>query len=136
MDGLSAAASIIAVAQMTGAVIGYLESVKDAEKQRKRLHDELWALYGILTMLENKSKAGHEECWHQTLRSLDAPNGPLQQLKEALKKLSTRLAPREGPRKLSKVLKWPFKDNEIKDIFFTIERQKGLLLLARQNDHV
>lgn len=64
------------------------------------------------------------------------PNGPLEQFKAALETLAAKLAPADGLKKLRKSLMWPFQEKEIKDILSTIERQKALFGLARQNDHL
>ncbi|KAL6716111.1 hypothetical protein ACLMJK_005677 [Lecanora helva] len=136
MDGLSAAASIIAVIQMTGTVIGCLDNVINAEKERKRLQDELWGIYGILIFVKEVSNSGQDGSWNTTLRSLQAPNGPIQTLNSALQSLSERLATTNGAKKIGQRLKWPFKEKETKELFATIERQKGILILARQNDHI
>ena len=136
MDGLSAAASITGVIQIIGTVIKYLDKVKDADKDRTKLQNELSAVYGMLQMLQDQSKSNNTGDWNDTLRSLESPHGPIEQLHKALEVLSAELAPAEGLKKLSKGIKWPFKEKEMKDLFATIDRQKGLLALARQNDHM
>lgn len=135
MDGVSAAASIIAVIQITGTVLRYLAGVKGASKEHEKIFNELSPVYHILLMLGDQADAENQS-WNDTLHSLNLPNGPLRQLHVALETLATKLAPAEGLIKVGKILTWPFHEKETKDILATIERQKGLFLLARQNDHM
>ena len=51
MDGLSAAASIIAVIQITGKVIAYLHDVKDAPKECRKHVVEISESYVLLSKL-------------------------------------------------------------------------------------
>ncbi len=131
------AASIIAVIEMTGTITQYLASVKGASKERQTILKELSNVTGILFVLKDQAdEAEHDDSWNTTLRALDVPNGPLEQFKAALESLAAKLAPVDGMKKFRKSLKWPFEEKEIKDILNRIERQKALLNLARQNDHL
>lgn len=136
MAELGIAASIIAVIQMTGTVTQHLASVKGATKDRQNILNELSTVTGILFVLKDQAdEAEHDGSWDTTLRALNMPNGPLEQFKAALETLTTKLAPVDGLKKIRKALIWPFQEKEIRDILSTIERQKGLFNLARQNDH-
>lgn len=137
MDGLSAAASIIAVIQISGTVTEYLGKVKGAAKDRQRLLTEISNITGMLFIFKDQAEeAEHDDSWNTTLRSLNMPNGPLKQFQTALEALASKLVPADGWKKFSKPLMWPFQEKEIKDILGTIERQKALFNLARQNDHM
>lgn len=137
MEPLSAAASIIAVIQLAGTVTQYLCTIKGAPKDRQKILNELSSITGMLFLLQDQAdEAGNDDSWNATLRSLGTPDGPLEQFKTALETLATKLAPVGGLRKLGKPLMWPFQEKEIKDILNTIERLKGLINLARQNDHM
>lgn len=137
MDGLSTAASIIAVIQITGTVIQYLGSVKGAPKERQRLLTELSNVTGILIVLKDEAEnAENGESWNATFRSLNMPNGPLRQFHVALEALASKLSPGDGLKKIGRSLMWPFQEKEIRQLLSTIESQKALFNLARQNDHM
>ena len=138
MDPLSISASITALLQLTSTVIQYLNGVKGASEDRRKILSELASVSGILFILQDQAeqaKAGDE--WSSTLQSLNVADGPLDQFRTALERLSSKLAsPATGLKKLGKAFVWPFQKEEIKEILGSIERQKALLTLARQNDHM
>jgi len=53
-----------------------------------------------------------------------------------LKRLEKKLVPSKGWKKVSTTITWPFQKEEVKELLDTIERQKTLLILAQQNDHL
>jgi len=67
---------------------------------------------------------------------LNAPNGPLIQLRKTLELLVEKLVPGSRIQQIAKALKWPFDKTEINEILGTIERLKSLFSLAMQNDHM
>ncbi len=137
MDPLSVSASIVAVLQMTGTVIQYLNSVKGAPKDRQRLLLELSSTSGMLYVLQDQAEESKEgDPRSSTLRLLSLPDGPLAQFKASLEALTSKLAPVDGWKKLGKAFMWPFDKDEIYEIMNAIERQKTLFNLARQNDHI
>ena len=138
MDPLSVSASITALLQLASTVIQYLNSVKGASEDRRRILSELASVTGILYILQDQAdQAKQDHQWSSTLQSLNLPEGPLSQFRSALERLSSKLAPPTTPlKKLGKVIVWPFQQEEIREILDSIERQKALLNLARQNDHM
>ena len=136
-DPLSISASIIAVLQLSGTVIQYLNNVKGASEDRQRLLNEVTSISGLLYFLKDRAtQSQYGGSWSMTLASLNTPKGPLEQFKSALERLTLKLAPVEGWRKAGKALTWPFQKEEIKEILSTIERHKSLFNLALQNDHM
>lgn len=137
-DPLSISASITALLQLTSTVIQYLSGVKGAPEDRQRILSELASVIGFLYTLEDQAdKAKQGDQWSSTLQSLNVPKGPLDQLRRALERLSSKLAPSAtGLKKVSKAITWPFQKEEIREILGSIERQKALFNLARQNDHM
>jgi hypothetical protein len=61
------------------------------------------------------------------MRTITAPNGPLEQFKISLERLAS---------KAGKALVWPFQKGEVNDVLVAIERQKSCFILAQQNDHM
>lgn len=138
MDPLSISASITALLQLTSTVIEYLNGVKGAPEDRRRILSEIVSVNGILFSLQDQADhAKQGDPWSSTFQSLNVPEGPLDQFRRALERLSSKLAPpATGLKKLGKAIIWPFQKEEVKAILGTIERQKALLNLARQNDHM
>ena len=138
MDPLSISASITALLQLTSTVIQYLNCVKGAPEERRRILSELASVNGILFILQDEAdQAKQGDQWSSSLGSLNVPDGPLDQFRRALERLASKFAsPATGLKKLGNAMMWPFQKEEIKEILGSIGRQKGLLNLARQNDHV
>ncbi|KAB5575789.1 ankyrin repeat-containing domain protein [Coniochaeta sp. 2T2.1] len=133
-DPLSAAASIVALLQLSGTVIGYLREIKNRDSPR--LRSVLRSTEGVLqTLQETIEDAQLEptETWSKTIRTLDGDEGPICQLSAALGSVNALLQRHaSGPRKFL----WPFKKGEVDELVQSIETQKLLLTLALENDHV
>lgn len=137
MDPLSVSASILALLQSTGAVMNYLRDVKGAPKEIKRIRMEVFSVYNLLVALQvEANQATKDDACPSTLNSLNVPNGSFQQFHSALDRLTSKLAPVQGWRRLGKGFKWPFEKEEMQEILNTVERLKTLFSLARQNDHI
>lgn len=109
MDPLSISASIIALLQLSSTIIGYLSDVKGGPKELQKIRLEICSVLPMLSILQDhaeQAKAGG--LWSSTLLSLDGPNGPIQQFREALERLRLRLVPVEGWKKVGKAFTWPF----------------------------
>jgi Cdc6-like AAA superfamily ATPase len=135
MDPLSTTASVIAVLQLSSKVVKYINSAAGASKERKRLREELRACESILQQLKDDADDSEEgKAWAETIKALESPGAPLGRLWVALCKVEAKLQPKEGIKKVLAELKWPFNEQEIKEIFATIEREKSLLELALANN--
>ncbi|CEN60827.1 hypothetical protein ASPCAL03259 [Aspergillus calidoustus] len=119
MDGISSAASVIAVIQLTGSLVklcgGYIREVKDARKEIRTLQQAIAGLQGTLQDLE------------KLLQSDNANALPT----------SSRL-PGKGKKLMSKfgyrALKWPLNRTEVEDVVKNLERYKSSFLLSFQVD--
>ena len=103
MDGLSAAASVIAVLQLTTTVLGYLKDIKDVSEDHVRMRSVLRSaneIFGILTSKANAPEA--ESQWSETFMSLCMPDGPLKQFEATLRIIEKKLKPVHGPKKVVK----------------------------------
>jgi len=137
MDGLSAAASIIAVLQLTGAVIGYLNDVKDAPKECQQCTIEASNIQNLLINLRYRLEQGHAgDPWFTAVRALNIENGPLDQYKQALEQLQSRAEIQDGVQKVKRRLLWKFRKEEITSILARMERLKSLVSFALENDHL
>lgn len=136
MDPLSITASITALLGLTSTVITYLNDVRGASEDRGRILSEIASVNSIIFILQDLADQ-QNDTWSSTFQSLNLPNGPLDQFRMALERLASKLAPSATPlKKLGNAMAWPFQKGEIKEILGSIERQKALLTLARQNDHM
>ncbi|CAI4213229.1 unnamed protein product [Parascedosporium putredinis] len=132
---LGAAASIIAVLQLSEKVVQYIKSAKGAKQQRTAFRDELRACEAILRELKDEADDSEEgQAWTATIETLEGPEAPLGRLYAALSGVEARLQPRDGVRGVLSNLQWPFSEKEVKEIFKAIEREKTLLQLALAND--
>lgn len=137
MDPLSISASIVGLLQLSGTVIGYLSDVRGGPKEKQKLRLEICSVLPILSILQDEAEqAKMGDPWSSTLLSLGVPKGPIQQFRTALEGLELVLAPVGGLKKIGKAVTWPFEKDEIQRILSTVERQKLLFTLARQNDHI
>lgn len=135
MDPLSMAASIIGVLQLTAEVVKYINSATGATKERKHLREEVRACESILQLLKDEADDSEEgKAWSETIQALESPGAPLGRLHIALGRVAAKLQPKERIKKVLADLKWPFNEQEIKEILTTIEREKSLLELAMTNN--
>jgi hypothetical protein len=137
MDGLSAAASIIAVLQLTGAVIGHLNDVKNAPKECQQCTIEASNLQSLLVNLRYRVEQGQTgDPWFTAVRALNIENGPLEQYKQALEQLLSRVEIQDGVREVKRRLLWKFRKEEVASILAKMERLKSLVSFALENDHL
>jgi hypothetical protein len=136
-DALSVSASIIAVINLTTSAIQCIRDIAHAPKECSEILIEVCATSGILYALRDSvSQARDDQTWMATIQWLGVPNGPLARFQIALECLLSHVGPTNGLRKAGRVLTWPFKKEEARDILNSIERQKSLLILALQNDNL
>jgi hypothetical protein len=137
MDGLSAAASIIAVLQLTGAVIGYLNDVKDAPKECQQCTIEASNIQNLLINLRYRLEQGQAgDPWFTAVRALNIENGPLDQYKQALEQLRSRVETQDGVQKVKRRLLWKFNKEEVASILARMERLNSLVNIALEMDHL
>ncbi|KAI5842429.1 hypothetical protein DFP73DRAFT_515030, partial [Morchella snyderi] len=129
-DGLSTAASVIAVIQIATSVacVGYeyLSSAKRAPECLKRLTDELKSLIEILTEIHICAQDPRSKL----LQRLDSP---LQQCFADMINLHGKLSPRKSSDFWGSIqtrLRWPFEESDIMDHLVRMERLKNSFILA------
>jgi len=140
MDGLSAAASIIAVIQISAQVFDlcrtYYLNVKDARKDIQRLQNEISSLHEVLVSVVDLAENPNAT----SLGALDLINqkdGLLKQCEIELTALAAQLDP-GGDSKMNQLvfrtLKWPFSSKDVEKVLVTIGRYKSTFLLALTTD--
>jgi ankyrin repeat domain-containing protein 50 len=103
MDPVSAAASVIAVVQISAQIfdlcLTYYSEVKDARTDIKRLRDEIISLQSVLIQIADLADArGSSEL--SNLDVLNQPNGPVQQCQAELIALAAKLNSEQGKDKI------------------------------------
>lgn len=135
MDGVSAAASIFAILQATAEVIAYLKDVKDAPKDCKRCQAEASSLHNLLnSLLFHINKEANDQAWFTNVRALTVENGPLDQYKQALEQLVSKVEMDGRAQRMKKRLTWKFTKGEVDGILKRIERVKSLVVIALGTD--
>ena len=138
MEGLGAAASVIAVVELSAKVaavcVEYSRAVKNAAKEIAQLLNELKSLQDVLEKVK---------------QLLDGPNGPRLSVSQALRKgfdssiselktLDQKLEPSTGRKRMSRLglrtLKWPFESKEVGKIIQRLNRCKESIALGLQLD--
>jgi uncharacterized protein YydD (DUF2326 family) len=141
MDGLSNAASVIAVIQLAGSVVricgGYIAEVKGARRDVEHVQREIESLTAILQNLLQllRSRHGTElstsgvlqeniaDCL-LTLGDLKRKIEPKRRSQPVMKRLGLR------------ALKWPLKREEVMKVVNRLERDKSSISLALEMDQV
>jgi len=134
-DPLGITASIIAIIQLSSVVVEYINGVRGATKERKRLRDGVRACEFILQQLKDDADDTEEgKAWSETIKALEGADAPLGRLWVALNIVKEKLKPKTGLEKALMSLKWPFSEKEVEKIIWSVEREKTLLQLALTND--
>ena len=136
MDPLSISGSIVALFQVTGSILSFLSSVRNASLEQNKLRDEVIIVIGLLKMMEMRldaMKADDEGCL--TIRVL-AESGVLDRCKESLQELigKTDNGTVSGLEKFGRKFTWHFDKPEVNKTLISLERLKSLLNLALMND--
>ena len=139
MDPLSAAASVIAVVQISAKIFElcrtYALGVKSATEDINRLQSEVAEIQ--LVMEKVKYLADGDTNKLSTLQTLK-DNGTLERLSTDLATLATKLAPKLRRRLLNRIrsghLKWPFQKADVDQLITALDRHKSTILLALSAD--
>jgi hypothetical protein len=145
MDGISLAASIIAVIQIATAVTTqaykYGQCVKNAkediEKISGRLEDVSNTLNKLKDLADRATQSGKSLDNWPTLVSLASNGGPLTKCREAMTSTLNELAPVDGwaKQRLERGL-WPLKKKKVQKCLDDIEDQKKVFIEALSVEHM
>jgi hypothetical protein len=137
MDPIGITASIIAILQLTAALLEYINSVKDAPKDRAQCAIEASNLYNLLTILRYRmEEPENNKPWYNALKALSVQNGPLDQYRHSLEKIMTKLSQCPGAGKLGNSLLWSLRGGDVKNLLARIERLKTIISIALEMDHL
>jgi hypothetical protein len=139
MDGLSGAASVIAVIDISAKIgslcFQYSMAVKDAkndiERVQRKVGDITHILETIKQLLDNQDKT--------RLSTTQGLFDWLRQCLEDLKDVKVKLEPGKGRKTMSRIglraLRWPFTSNQVEKIVLTLDGYKQTLMSALEVDH-
>ncbi|RFU25926.1 hypothetical protein B7463_g10412, partial [Scytalidium lignicola] len=140
MDPLSITGTLIAILQVTGAVISicydYRQGSKNASREIIKISDELNSLKDVLDALlrvvENAQSGDPTKLL--TFELLAKPDGPLITCKIELEQLKAKLEPEKGWRAVRQSLVWPLKEGDMRKTLSSLERLKSTIQLALSTD--
>lgn len=136
MDPLSIAASVIALLQISEAVLGscyrFVGKVKDAESDVDRVIRQVGHLSAILEDLGSVCEEGNS-C-SKGLEGLGGDNGSLARIEKCLDELKSRLAAAAGPLSFRRKLQWPLDSKKVREILDKITAEMPILELAIVGD--
>ncbi|CZR54758.1 uncharacterized protein PAC_04642 [Phialocephala subalpina] len=139
MDGVSTAASVIAVIQISSQIFDfcrtYYLNVKDARNDIQRLRNEITSLQDVLVSVVDLANARNSTSMH-TLDLVNKEDGPLKQCQLELTALAARLSPDDTSKlKLAlRTMKWPLSSKEVDRTLVAIGRYKSSFILALTTD--
>jgi hypothetical protein len=109
-DPLSITANILTILQLSATVTKYLKDVKESSGDRRRVGDEIRSSVCLLEMLKDRMEDAEDgPSWCRSIATLNTLRGPLDQFKQALESLVSKLAPNHRFKKMT----WPFDKVEI-----------------------
>lgn len=130
-DPLSIAASIVAVVQVSSAVIKSLGELKETTNELRRLQTEIDSLQNVLVPTLQRLREGGEET---ATKELLKAHGLLDEICLFLEQLKNKIAPVTGLNKARRAVTYKFQQAEVKSILGTIERLKSLFSLTLQSE--
>lgn len=137
-ETLGVVSGIIAVADLTYTVLGYLKSVHDAEKEIEDYNREAPNFAELLTSLAvhvARSGGQNGDPWFESVQTLQ--RGLMQQYQAAVETFKEKVAPGTGLReKFTQRLTWKFVKHDVKEILEKMERLESLITIALQKDHL
>jgi hypothetical protein len=138
MDGLSGAASVIAVidmsAKITALCLQYSRAVKDAKNDIERIEKKVGDIMRVLKSIKKLLDGPHKA-------RLSTTHGLFKSLKQCLRELQElegELKPGKTRKTMSKfgvrALKWPFTSKQVEKIVSSLEGHMHTFTLALQID--
>ncbi|KFY32072.1 hypothetical protein V493_00539 [Pseudogymnoascus sp. VKM F-4281 (FW-2241)] len=138
MDPLSLTLSIVAVVQLTGAIIGCLNDLKETSSDRAQCSIEISNVSNLLVRLIYRLDEGSSnDGWYVEMQALAAANGPIDQYRSALEQLKSKFTSGASSKlkKIGIAVSWQFSKEEVANILTRIERLKSLIHVALEMDH-
>ena len=138
MDGLSSAASVIALIQLTGSIAnicgGYIQEVKDARDNIISLQRTVAGLEGVLQKLKELLQESHETRLPTSSLLVNNISDCLLCLEAVEDKIDLGRGKRMMKRLGIRAFKWPLRRKEVDRIIIDLERYKSFFTLSLQVD--
>jgi hypothetical protein len=138
MDGLSGAASVIAVidisAKITSICYQYSIAVKEAKDDIERVQKRVSDITHILEKLKQLLDSQDKTRLSSTHRLLDSLSQCLRELEDVKAKLDPGKTRKTMSRFGFRALKWPFTSKQVDKIVSTLEGYRQTFILALQVD--
>lgn len=138
MDPLSTTASIIAILELTTTLVAFLNNVKNATKEQKQVAIEASNLYGLLIGLRFRVEAAEanntNDPWFNQVKLLGLKNGPLDQFKDILETMVTRISSARKRDQIKSALEWWLTKTQVEDALARMERLKTLVQCSLTED--
>ena len=143
MDGLSGAASVIAVIDISAKIFElyqtYVSAVKEARKDIQRLRDEVTSLQDVMADVRDLAE-DPSSSRRSVFSRLNQHNGAVQQWERDLRGLLLQLELGEGEKKMRqfglRALKWPFSSKDVNKCRKVVNDRKTTFTLALASDHL
>ena|SRR2546421_349121 len=138
MDPISIVGLVASIVQVIGSmttVLGILNDIKSAPKERSELALETTLLLGLLTSLRYRLEDSKQaDPWFTAVRSLGVKNGPLEQLQLCMVDLAKKLGGRSGLRGVFRSILWTLDRQDVFRVLNKIERLKSTISLVLEGD--
>ena len=135
MDPLSVTASIVALLQLTAVLTNFINDVRHATSDQKKVALEASNLHSLLLQLRFRvDEAQSDDAWFDQVRLLGRDNGPLEQFKHILEKMVEQTTMTGKRDRVKSALTWKWTKSEIAEALTQMERLKTLITIALTND--
>jgi hypothetical protein len=135
MDPLSITASIIAILKLTTTLTGYINDMRHATEEQKKVAVEASNLYSLLTSLRYRvEEARSGDPWLNQMKLLGVENGPLDQFQHVLEKMVGHISLSRKRDQIKSALRWNFTKSEVEIALKQMERLKSLMQCALTGD--
>jgi hypothetical protein len=136
-EGLALTASIVAILQLSGAVINVLATAYAGTEDRNEIMAELSSITGVLFHLKDLVERSQSDgSWPVRMVSLASLPSQIAHFQSVLDGLYLKVKPVAGLGAIGKFLKWPFQKKQSQDILAALGRQKSDFLLCLGMDHL
>lgn len=144
MEGLSGAASVIAVidisAKITSLCFQYSIAVKNAKKDIERLRQKISDINDVLQEVKRLLDGGDKMLLSATHKLSNSLSNSLKECFLQLQELNTQLKPGKTHKTMSRfgvrALKWPFTSKEVEKLVASLEGYEQIYTLALQKDQM
>ncbi|KFY22155.1 hypothetical protein V493_06811 [Pseudogymnoascus sp. VKM F-4281 (FW-2241)] len=136
-EGLALTASIVAILQLSGAVVNVLATAYAGTEDRNEIMAELSSITGVLFHLKDLVERSQSDgSWPVRMVSLASLPSQIAYFQSVLDGLYLKVKPVAGLRAIDKFLRWPFQKKQSQDILAALGRQKSDFLLCLGMDHL